>query len=643
MAESQVAAVPDRAAAVSKPRTDRFVRHRGPITCVAGIPGKPLAVTSGYDAAVGIADFEQGRIDLLGYHRHLVNRVVVNSSGSVAATCSSDYTIGLWDLDRRALLQVLRGHWDDVEDFAFIDDATGVSVSRDRRILIWDLSRGAVVRALEKHHRDVLSVEYAKGKLYSSGDDMTLRQWDARSGELLRTWGPFEVETDTCAIDSLHDRVVLGCDDGQIRIFDSNSGAPIRQIEAHRSGIKKVAVSPLNGDILSAAYDQRIFVWDSESGACIQQLESHPAAWERSFNWSPDGKSFVAGTFDGTVLRWSLSSGRCTDHIGMQEESPGNACLNDISANESGLAAVVSDDGWLRMTDLRGGENATVRSVVAPGGRILMNAVCQVDGAANGSAGSLVLAGAHDQALHRFPVIDGQPEPGDSLNLGEGPINCIRTRSNAAGQREAYVACYSGSVVRVLLDDADGLRALHRFPVHDGAVKSLRLHPTDDAGVSCAADGSMCAWNFQGEVLRTYIGHTAIVDDLDFDPSGEWLASVSRDFTVNVYEFSSGLMRHSILLGRESPKCVLFWDRNRVFVGNYWGDVWRVDLRTEEVTAFHVAENGVSSLSRSGPHLATASYDGRVCLLDPETMAVISRQSFLQQKVDSPDQIAGFG
>jgi hypothetical protein len=102
---------------------------------------------------------------------------------------------------------------------------------------------------------------------------------------------------------------------------------------------------------------------------------------------------------------------------------------------------------------------------------------------------------------------------------------------------------------------------------------------------------------------------------------------------VNVYDFASGLMRHSILLGRESPKCVLFWDSECLFVGNYWGDIWRVDLPTERVTAYRLATNGISSMSRCGPGLAAASYDGSVFLVDPASMAVTGRRVFMQQKV----------
>ena len=38
-------------------------------------------VTGGYDGAVGLFDLDGGRVELVGYHRHLVNRVVVEEGG----------------------------------------------------------------------------------------------------------------------------------------------------------------------------------------------------------------------------------------------------------------------------------------------------------------------------------------------------------------------------------------------------------------------------------------------------------------------------------------------------------------------------------------------------------------------------------
>ncbi len=243
---------------------DGFTRHRGPVTGVAMIPGSRKVVTSAYDGAVALFDTENGRVELLGYHLHLVNRVVVSDDGRRAASCSSDYTTCIWDLATRRPERVLRGHSDDVEDFLFIGDQggkgddLGVSASRDHRILIWNLATGNILRVLEGHEKDVLSLGYHDGRIYSSGDDKTLRVWDLTTGKLLSLWGPFENETDTCAIDPLHQRAILGCDDGCVRVFDTTNGALVKEIAAHTSGIKKVAVSPTSGDILSSAYDQKV-------------------------------------------------------------------------------------------------------------------------------------------------------------------------------------------------------------------------------------------------------------------------------------------------------------------------------------------------------------------------------------------------
>lgn len=605
---------------------ESFTRHRGPITCVAGIPGTRAAVTSGYDSAVSFVDLAGGRIELLGYHGHLGNRIVVNPSGTRAASCSSDYTICLWDLSNRRPERVLRGHWDDVEDFAFIDDHTGISASRDHRLLIWDLDTGAVIRTIEEHEKDVLSVEFAAGKIYSSGDDMTLRQWDLATGRMLRMWGPFEHETDTCAIDPLHGRVILGADDGCIYVFDSESGEPVHRIEAHASGIKKVAVSPATGDVLSAAYDQRLLLWDADTFELAVELERHPATWERSLNFSPDGGQVLGGTFDGTVLVWDAGSGARVAEIGAEGPVAGNACLNDVSANAAGELAVVSDDGYVRLGRLTAEEAAWTAQVEPVAGRVLANAVTLEDDP------PVVVVGSHDHKLHLFRRAGGGLADEVEVALGEGPVNCVRAAHHPGHEGECFVACYSHAVVRV---SPDG-EILGKIRVHEGAVKALRLHPTETLGVSCGADGLLLSWDFDGRLLKRFHGHMAIIDDVDLDPTGELLASSGRDFTLKVYELASGKMLHSIDTGRQSPKSVCFWDRETVVVGNYWGFLIRADLASGTVTRSRIAPNGISALSRSGEHLVASSYDGALYLVSPDDLRVVSTLRAMVQKADEP-------
>lgn len=153
----------------------QFTRHRGPITCATHVPQSNKIITSGYDSAVALFDYTSMEVELLGYHEHLVNRVSVDSSGNFAATASSDYNVYIWDLHEKKVKTVLRGHNDDVEDFVFLSESRGTSVSRDTRIIVWNLNNGAIETIILGHEKDVLSINYCDGKLYTSGDDMTLR------------------------------------------------------------------------------------------------------------------------------------------------------------------------------------------------------------------------------------------------------------------------------------------------------------------------------------------------------------------------------------------------------------------------------------------------------------------------------------
>ena len=600
-----------------------FVRHRGPVTCVAGIPGRKAAVSAAYDGAVGYLDLERRSLELLGYHDHLANRITVDATGRRAASSSSDYTVHLWDLERRARERVLIGHSDDVEDFVFVDDHVGVSVARDCRILVWNLDTGAILRAIEGHEKDVLSVVHDKGLLYTSGDDMTLRVWDLESGGLLRTWGPFEYETDTCAIDPGRGRAVLGCDDGVIRVFDIEGGALIQEIAAHDSGIKKVATSPVNGDILSAAYDQKILVWDADGFGRKLALDSRPTTWERSFNWAPDGQTILAGTFDGTALTWDARDGQFLAEIG--ERGEGNTCLNDVSANARGEFATVSDDGLARLGKLTPERAEWACAVAPPSGRMLTNAVTLDDDC------GVVVSGAHNQFLHVFKRIgSGELLHEVETNLSEGPINCVRVAHHAGYEGQVFAACYSGAIVRT---DLNG-RVLGKFHAHDGAVKALRLHPHERIGVSCSADNTLTSWDFEGTILQRFPGHMAIVDDVDIDPEGRLIASVSRDFTLKVYDLHEGKLLHSFPLGRRSPKGVYFHDPETVIVTNYWGALLRVEVPSGRTLTQPIAKNGISGVARAGELLVAVSYDGTAYLVRPGDLRVLNELCCMTQRLE---------
>ncbi len=629
--ESQLRIIPEA-------RAREFVRHRGPVTSVSLAQGSEQVVSCGYDGALATFDLRSGQASLRGYHPHLINRLVSSGDGRTVATCSSDYSIGIWTLDGSRPPRQLLGHYDDVEDFVFIDDTRAASASRDRRIIVWDLEAGGIIRILEGHERDVLALASSEdGRLFSSGDDMTLRVWQTATGRLLSTFGPFDTETDTCAMAPGSDRAVLGCDDGHVRVFNVDSGELIADLRGHRSGVKKVAISPLNGDLLSAGYDQRIVVWDAETLQPKLELPPTTGIWERSLCFSADGERILAGTFDGTVLSFRADTGEPEFVLGAEGSPPGNACFNDISCGPGGVFVTVSDDGLVRSASVQA--SATPPRIVAPAqGRVLMNAV-EVS-----PDGRVAAAGTHDGRVLLYSLSEGAPELRASAELGCGPVNSLSFRggpvqSGGEGgelEREVFAGCYSGAIVALR---GDGV-VRDRIELHEGAVKAICLFARGSRGVSCGADGLLLSWSTQGELLERFVGHTAIINDVDVDPGGRYLASISRDFSLKIWELETGKLLHIHLFGRRSLKSVCFFGSNLVVVGDYWGAVHSVELDSGKHRHKPLARNGISALARCGDEILATSYAGATFLVDPVTLDERKRFVAMDQRVDAAEPVA---
>jgi len=603
-----------------------FLRHRGPVSCAIQVPGSTTILTSGYDNAVALFDTASLNVTLLGYHAHPVNRVSISKSGRYGVSASADHNLYLWDLADNKLLQVLKGHNGDVEDFVFINDELGASVSRDWRIILWDLKTGAIKRILSGHDKDVTSISYFDTRLYTTGEDKTLRIWDLQSGKLLTIIGPFNTGTCACATDAKNNRFILGTDDGMIQSFNIKTRQLITKRKGHHSAIKKIAVSPENGDILTVAYDQKILLWDAITLRQKQALTAHNSLWERSLHWSDDGTQIMGGTFDGTVLIWDAHSGECAQELGKDVEDCGNACFNDVTSQGNEQITLVSDDGYVRVGILSEKSAQWQQSVEPDSGRVLMNAVtfCPIR--------KHVITGARNQHLYLFDNHRQMLKQKLSIELNEGPINCIKTSTLEGYQGEMFVACESGILAHL---SADG-QLLNKIPAHENPIRALALHPMRAVGVSCCNGGALTSWNYNAKVLKEYVGHSAIIDAVDIDPSGRFIASAGRDFTLKIHGIDDGTLYHNIPLGRRSPTSLCFVSPHVVLVTNYWGEVLRVSLQSGSITRQTVSHNGISSITRHGDHYALSSYDGSVYLIEQNQLTVLNSLRSMTQQIQAP-------
>lgn len=85
-------------------------------------------------------------------------------------------------------------------------------------------------------------------------------------------------------------------------------------------------------------------------------------------------------------------------------------------------------------------------------------------------------------------------------------------------------------------------RAGARLPVgtDQGKVTSLAVSWQGDLIATAGTDGSVKLWSIDGQLVRTFTGHTGVVNDVNFAPNGRQLVSASADSTIRVWDIDKG-------------------------------------------------------------------------------------------------------
>ncbi|WP_026961914.1 WD40 repeat domain-containing protein [Alicyclobacillus herbarius] len=565
--------------------------HKGPITAVVVSHDDKYVYTAGYDKCIYEWDRKTLKSRLLGTHDHLVNGLCLSHNGRYLASCSSDYTINVYDLLENRLVRTFRGHADDVEAVTFgLDDTVLISASRDTRCLVWDFKTGAILVDFRCHKRDVLSVWAFRDRVFSAGDDGHIFSWNILTGEVNKEKGPFEFELDTISGCEANNLFAVGADDGSVIVYEADTLELLHILHPHNQGVKRIKFSPTGEYLLTAGYDHFIRIWDTQTWSLQQTLAPCVHQWERSLVWSHDEQTIFGASFGVRYCEWSVSTG---EYLG-NEERLSTPSINDLAVSMNGDIATASDDGKFRVN----GEE------ISPSTGTLTNAV------GISRDGRYIAWGDHAGRLHIVDRSLGKPV---TMELNSGPVNSVFfCRDDAM----FYVGTYGG-YIHVVNPSEGKTGPEHSMKVHSGAVKAV--HAAGNVVVSVAAD--MTIYVSEKPTLKRikeFIGPTAIVNDVALDLENNQLVTVSRDRVVRLYEISSGAIIAQHNRHRYSVKSVALLEDGTIASGDYWGYVVIWDPRKDTmVECGRVAQNGISALRPYKHGFFASSYDGGVYEISP--------------------------
>jgi hypothetical protein len=220
---------------------------------------------------------------------------------------SRDGTIGLWDIERRARVCVLRGHHGQPRaaqaNAAMTRALTGCSF-RDTTVKLWDLQSGACLRTLGGHTDGVYAVAFRGDEQAASGSrDTTIRIWDLDTGATLQVLRGHTSHVHGVACSRDGRRLLSSSMD--VRLWDADTGGCVRVFDAHTEVIRSVVWSPDERFALSASHDRTARLWHVDSGECVRVFEPHVTGLV-SASFSDDGRRVFTCDWLGEIRTWRM-------------------------------------------------------------------------------------------------------------------------------------------------------------------------------------------------------------------------------------------------------------------------------------------------------------------------------------------------
>jgi len=307
----------------------RLAGHRGWVTGIAVTYENPnLVVSASRDKKVMVwemnPDFDSSDPDTVGYARKLmgghsepISSVVLSSDGQFALSGSWDKTLRLFDLNQGKSVRTFKGHEKDVYCVAFSgDNRQIVSGGRDKTLKLWNTLGECKYTISEDQHNDwISSVVFSPSAkmplIVSSGWDKLVKVWNLNNCKLRTNLVGHTGVVYTTTVSPDGSLCASGGKDGTAMLWDVTDGKHLYSLDAG-STINCLSFSPKNYWLV-AATDTSIKVWDLENKQILDEMTStnppkNGIPWCVSLTWSADGNQLFAGSTDGCIYVYEISS-----------------------------------------------------------------------------------------------------------------------------------------------------------------------------------------------------------------------------------------------------------------------------------------------------------------------------------------------
>jgi WD40 repeat protein/serine/threonine protein kinase/basic membrane lipoprotein Med (substrate-binding protein (PBP1-ABC) superfamily) len=460
-----------------------------------------------------------------GKHQGLVTQVAFHPTNGTFATCSRDHTAIIWDLESGQRLMTIQDSAQIFNCFFHPVEEMFVTVGNDIKGKIWDLKRGTLSTHLLGHSDFISDGEYSidGSQIITSSLDGTIKVWDAKEAVELATLDDHQSRVQS--IDLLDDGSLLASvsTDGMIIVWETQSWEPILRIRGHTGNLLGVQFSSDGKFFATSGDDLVIRFWETKDGEEIYS-SSELRSTISSMSFHPTDGRFAAASLDGRVHTWDLGPGSEYPVIPIS----GGAGRVAFSQDGSLLAIPLLEPGGILVWDLINNREGFLIDGQTP--------CFDVSFSPNGDL--LVFTDA-DGRVHGWSV---EREVGVfSVDEHDGSVREVVFSQDGA---RFFLA---GEDFTVSSWDAESGTLIKKMNM-GSSVRTISMNET---GAKLAVGTEAGLIHFvdlkDSKIEEDYWSLKASVNGLDYSPDGKFLASISQDGILTIWDMES----EEILLSRQ--------------------------------------------------------------------------------------------